>query len=143
MRIVPTLLVSLLALMSSGGALAAQCGPAPNASAASIAMGMPNSAGLYPCSNSQAAVRLGDLSPAGQQSNMQFCRSNCAYQPLTASDPQSLLIPVQCGAGLVASPRTGFTTTSGPPQFAYGSRGAPVDCSSPMSGPRGTNPIIH
>lgn len=55
----------------------------------------------YPCSNGMGQVNtVGDLTPAGQQSNVnlntQMCNSNCIYQALDSQDPQSTLVPISC-----------------------------------------------
>ena len=95
--------VALFCLMSSDIALAitgSNCPSLQNQRNPQLPVVSPINQPTYMCSNATNGTdppRLGDLSAQGQMENTQICDSNCDYRPLFPEDPDSPLVPINCG----------------------------------------------
>jgi hypothetical protein len=61
----------------------------------------PGGGGIQPyyCAASPAAMSVGDLSPSEWAKRVQVCTTNCTYEPMSPTDPRSMLIATSCGGG--------------------------------------------
>lgn len=55
---------------------------------------------LYYCMPPQTGPgTIGDLTPEEFGKYVQICNTNCSYEPMSPTDPHTLLIPTTCGPG--------------------------------------------
>ncbi len=112
MRFLPSILLIALCFSSSGVALAitgsgSNCPSLSNQRNKQLPAVQPMNQPTYLCNNAQYATdppKLGDLSSQGQMLNAQVCNTNCNYRALFPDDPDSPLIPTQCGRGQNVDP---------------------------------------
>lgn len=139
MRALPAILLVTLCLFSGDVALAitgsgANCPSLANQRNKQLPAVQPMNQPTYLCNNAQGATdppRLGDLSAQGQMLNAQVCDSNCNYRPLFPNDPDSPLIPTQCGRQqnvdqpyAINGSAASQTAHAGPPPSPYMGTGA-------------------